>query len=280
MSTTEAKRKMEEGRKRGCTFIDFNGGEPSLREDIVELVAYARQLDYETIAMTTNGRSLYYRDFAERLLAEGLNHIILSLHGHTPKLHNSLVQSQQAYQQALQGLKNVQELDPEVYVCTNTTIVQQNYQFLPQIAEKNIGLGVDALEFIFVHPRGNALTNFEQVVPHLEKIAPYIAQTIDVAEDNSDKQILMRYLPLCYLANRLSYSSEYQTKNKLREQHVGSDFKDLNVEKGRKEVGRVKAPFCSTCGLNGICEGIFKEYAERRGFSELNPLAVEHKQEG
>jgi len=34
----------------------------------------------------------------------------------------------------------------------------------------------------------------------------------------------------------------------------------------------VKGPMCVNCKSNNKCEGIFKEYAERKGFNELKPV--------
>jgi len=66
--------------------------------------------------------------------------------------------------------------------------------------------------------------------------------------------------------------SELVAKNILQEQHIGPEFEDLNVEENRARWGRVKGPQCKNCRLKDKCEGIFKEYAERRGFNELRPV--------
>ena len=273
-TTKEAKGELEEGFKRGCNFVDFLGGEPSIRKDIFQLVDYARKLGYNTIGMTTNGRMLYYKDFAERIIKCGLNHIIFSIHGHNAELHDYLTGSPGAFKQLTAGMKNVKEIKPDIYLCTNTVIVRPNYKYLPQIAENNIKLGADACEFIFIHPRGNALKNFEEIVPTLKEIVDYIPKTIIVGKSHNINHFVMRYLPLCYMlgVGYESYLSEYESKDRLKEEHVGPEFRDLNVEKNRREYGRVRGPQCVGCKYYQVCEGIFREYAERRGFEELVPV--------
>ncbi|MCD6368088.1 MAG: radical SAM protein [Candidatus Aenigmarchaeota archaeon] len=270
LTTEEAKRELEKGLERGCTFVDFNGGEPTIRKDLVELIRYAKSIGYETVAITSNGRMLSYKSYAKKLIDAGLNHAILSIHGHNAEVHDFLTRVKGSFDQVTKGLKNLKEMNPNIYICTNTTITKYNYMYLPQIAENNIKLGTDACEFIFVHPRGNALINFEEVVPTLTEVKPFIPKTIEIGKKYGIKHFDFRYFPLCYVPPQSL--SELKALNHLREQHVGPEFQDLNVEDGRKYIGRVKGPQCKKCKYYDICEGIFKEYAERRGFDELTPV--------
>lgn len=273
-STEEVKREMEEGIERGCNFVDFLGGEPGIRDDIFELVRYAKKIGYPTIGMTTNGRMFYYRDFAEKIIKCGLNHAIFSIHGHNAKLHDYLTRSPGSFRQATRGMRNVKEIDPDLYVCTNTVIIKPNLKYLPKIAENNIKLGADACEFIFIHPRGNAYKNFDEIVPSLREVLDYIPKTIIVGRMHDIKHFVMRYIPFCYMlgVGYESYLSEYESKSRMKEEHVGPEFRDLNVEKNRREHGRVRGKQCKACKYYNTCEGVFKEYAEKMGFDELVPV--------
>ena len=262
ISTSQAKKILEKAIERGCSFVDFNGGEPTIRKDIFELVAYAKDLGFKTIAITTNGRMFSYKKFAEKMVKCGLNHAVFSIHGHKAELHDYLTRCKGSFVQATKGLKNLKEINPDIYICTNTTITRINYKFLPQIAENNIKLGANGCEFIFVHPRGNAL----------REVAPFIPKTIEIGKKYDINHFHFRYFPLCYMVGFENYLSELVALFALREEHIGPEFEDLNVEKGRKEIGRVKGPQCKACKYYSICEGIFREYAERRGFKELVPV--------
>src|SRR3954470_11507114 len=54
LSTDEIKSRIPYGEKTGYRQIGFSGGEPTIRPDMIDLVAYARSLGYELIAITTN----------------------------------------------------------------------------------------------------------------------------------------------------------------------------------------------------------------------------------
>ena len=273
-TTEQVKKELEEGIKRGCNFVDFLGGEPAIRKDIFELVSYAKKLGFHTIGMTTNGRMFYYREFAEKIIDCGLNHIIFSVHGHNSELHDYLTRSAGSFKQATTGMNIVKEIKPDIYLCTNTVIIKPNYKYLPEIAKNNIKLGADGCEFIFIHPRGNAYKNFEEIVPTLKEVLDYIPKTILMGKVNKIDHFVMRYIPMCYMlgVGYESYLSEYESRDRLKEEHVGPEFRDLDVEENRKRHGRVKGKQCKACKYYNICEGIFKEYAEKRGFDELVPI--------
>jgi len=271
-TTSEIKFKLKQARERGSTFVDFLGGEPTIRKDIIELVKYARTIGFETISFTTNGRMFSYENFVKKILDAGLNSVIFSIHGHTPELHDYLTRSLGSFKQLCRGMKNFRKFDKDVYICTNTTIVKPNLKFLPKIAENNIQLGADGCEFIFVHPRGNALKNFEEMVPRLGELIDVIPETLYVGIKHDIKHFVVRYIPFCYLLGFEKFLSEFEQRNVLKEEHIGPEFEDLEVERGRIKYGRVKGPQCFGCKYFRVCEGIFKEYAERRGFDELIPV--------
>jgi len=273
MTIEQAKKILNDAFERGCNFVDFNGGEPTLRKDIFELVSYAKKIGFKTIALTTNGRMFSYENFAKKMVECGLNHVVFSVHGHKAELHDYLTRSRGSFVQTTTGLKNLRKIKPDIYICTNTTINRLNYKFLPQIAENNIKLGADGCEFIFVHPRGNALKNFEDIVPTLKELAPFIPKLIEVGKKHNVNHFHLRYLPLCYMVGFENHLSELVALPVLREQHIGPEFEDLKVEEGRKFYGRVKGPQCKACKYYDVCEGIFKEYVDRRGFEELVPVA-------
>lgn len=266
----DARRELEQGKSRDFDFVDFSGGEPTLRKDLPKLINYAKKLGYGTRAITTNGRLLYYKSFTKKLVDSGLNHVVFSLHGHNKDLHDFLTRVNGSYMQAVQGIKNLREIEPEIYICTNTTINRYNYMHLPEIAENNIRLGANACEFIFVHPRGNALKNFEEIVPTLREIEPFITKTIETGRRRGIDHFDFRYFPLCYVSKE--NLSEFKSIKKIKEHHIGPEFRDMNVEEGRKAIGRIKEEKCKKCKLYDECEGIFREYAERRGFEEFKPV--------
>jgi len=89
LSTEEWKKVLREGREMGSLQLGFTGGEPMLRDDIEELVAYSDELGYYS-NLITSGVGLT----PERLKAMkdgGLKQIQLSLQSSDREITNKLV---------------------------------------------------------------------------------------------------------------------------------------------------------------------------------------------
>jgi len=277
-SYSEVKKEMISARKRGSTYLELIGGEPTIRPDIISLIKFAKELNFDTIMIATNGRMLSYEDFARTILKAGLNSIVFSIHGHTAKLHNSLTQVPGSFEQINKGIQNVQkiikELNLKVSLGTNTTIVKQNYKYLPQIGEYIRKSGLYNAEFIFVDPTyGGAYNDFDRIVPKISDIAPYAHKCLDIAKKYKIPHWDIRYVPLCYFQNYLDQISElHEIQVYSNTEQIAPDFYDSDTVGNRKKIGRLKPEKCRNCKLYNQCEGIWKEYLKHYGDKELKPI--------
>ncbi len=133
--------------KIGIPHIVFTGGEPTLRDDLPELVRHAEQ-NGQITGINTNGRKLKDKAFLNRLIEAGLDHVQITFESHVPEIHDQMVCHPGAWEETLAGLKNV--LDSKLYVMTNTTMLKNNKDAIPGTLEflGNLGLktiGLNAL---------------------------------------------------------------------------------------------------------------------------------------
>lgn len=110
LTTDEIRERIRYGARSGYRQIGFSGGEPTIRNDIVELVAYARAQGYELIGMTTNGMRMSYPAFSAALLRAGLNSINFSINGDTARLHDAMMRTPGAFEQLVSGMETVRSL--------------------------------------------------------------------------------------------------------------------------------------------------------------------------
>ncbi len=103
--------------------ISFTGGEPTLREDLPELVAFARDTGMRT-NLITNGIRCSDSSFVRELSAAGLNSAQVSLESHDEKTHNSITGNRNAYEHTIRGIENLKAAG--IYTHTNTTICDKN----------------------------------------------------------------------------------------------------------------------------------------------------------
>ncbi len=62
----------------GIPHLVFTGGEPTLRPDLPELIAYAQHVGLIT-GLNTNGRSLSKPNYLETLVSSGLDHVQITI---------------------------------------------------------------------------------------------------------------------------------------------------------------------------------------------------------
>ena len=109
--------------------IVFTGGEPTLREDLPELVAYAEGKGLIT-GLNTNGRRLADNTFLNALVTAGLDHVQITFESHDPAIHDCMVSARGAHAETLAGMRNV--LASSLYMMTNTTLLSHNSPMLEQ----------------------------------------------------------------------------------------------------------------------------------------------------
>lgn len=271
-TTKQIKREMIQARNRGTSYLELIGGETTIRPDALELIKFAQKLGFETINMATNGRMFSYPEYAKKIIGAGLTDIIFSIHGHKAEIHDYLTRSQGSFSQLLKGLDNFRKLGFEK-IGSNTTIVKDNYKYLPQIGGFLFEQGIRNSEFIFVDPSyGAAHDNFDEIVPKISKIVPYVKKCLDIGKKNKILHWHIRYVPLCYFQDYLEQISELQEVRTFKTEHLAPDFENFDVENSRKSVGRAKTKRCQGCKLFNSCEGIWKEYLKHYEDKELKPV--------
>ncbi len=261
--TGDIKKDLEDAKKTGCTGVVFTGGEVTIRDDLLDLVRHAKCLGFDRIQLQSNVRMLQYRDYCRELIKAGVNEFGPALHGHIPELHDYLTRGQGSFLQTTRAIRNLRELDQ--YIITNTVVVKPNYRYLPEIAKLLVDLGVDQYQFAFMHAVGNAMDNYDQMMPWVSLASPYIKKGLQIGIDAGVK-VMAEAMPFCMMEGYERYCSEfYMPETEIRD--VNSY--DPSFENTRRTEGKMKFPQCKECKYDNVCEGPWKEYPERRGSDEF-----------
>jgi radical SAM protein with 4Fe4S-binding SPASM domain len=142
LSTQEWQRILDRLWQIGVPHIVFTGGEPTLRTDLPELIAYANRLGQIT-GLNTNGRRLSDPAFLDRLVQAGLDHVQVTLESHDPQIHDQMVRCRGAWKQTAAGVR--QALDTRLFVMTNTTLLSHNAPALAETLDFLSSLGVPTI---------------------------------------------------------------------------------------------------------------------------------------
>ena len=268
-STLEILKEIREAHDKGIKEIVFSGGECTIRKDILELVRFAKSLNFWSIQIQTNGRKFHSKDFCKKMLLAGMNEFAPALHGHTAKLHDFLTTKTGSFRQTVLGIYNIRTLTKgRIEILTNTVITKFNFKYLPQIARLLLRLGVRHYQFAFVHALGNAKKYFSEIVPQKTQVMPFLKKGLLLGMQKG-AQVMAEAIPLCLLNGFKQYASEfYIPSTEIRERgFIIENFEDVRIREGK-----IKFPQCSTCKYCNVCEGPWKEYPAFFGNAEFQPI--------
>lgn len=242
---------MVERRAQGFDLIDFDGGEPTTNPNLFVLLRKAKELGYEQINLTSNGRMLMLEKNAAKVVRSGITNLLISLHGPNPEVHEKQVQSKGAFEQTVAGIANAVRLCREqgVGFGVNVTLTKTNFPVLMEYGELLERLGVENCNIQFVTPFGRASAETQ---PDPAEVAPTVMRLIDRYGDRIHFQVIN--LPLCYMPGYESYCMGDLYKLERRMVFVTMD--DVNLFDYLQSRRRHEAA-CETCFIKPGCEGFY-----------------------
>jgi pyruvate-formate lyase-activating enzyme len=254
---------------KSFSYIVFSGGEPGLREDICELIKYAKDLGYY-VTLFSNGRLFSNLEFAKRVAAAGLDSILIPLHGYPAEIHDAITQQPGSFEQTVSGIKNLVSFKVKVIVKIIPNKI--NYKNLDQLASFVSSLSAsgytNTVAFDMLSLVGSALKNKDIISTKLSNMAPYIEKAIDVlAGSKNNLGIHINSLPLCLIDRK--YWKYIQNSRLKEEIKIGLDEKKMTVP---SYTGQAIAPSCKGCIMQEKCPGTWPTYFEVYGDKELKPI--------
>lgn len=109
----------------GIFILTFTGGEPTLREDLPELLQYAQNKGMVT-GLITNGRRLKDNTYVDTLEKAGLDFVQITLESHKEQIHDLITDNKGSWSETISGIKNA--VKSQIYVTTNSTLCNHNVQ--------------------------------------------------------------------------------------------------------------------------------------------------------
>jgi MoaA/NifB/PqqE/SkfB family radical SAM enzyme len=259
-------------RGRGFERVNLHGGEPTLRKDLFELLAAVRRLGYPDVSIQTNGWALANPGFTRRLVEAGVSLFVISVHGATPDVHDTLAGAAGSLERLLAGIGHVRAAGARVR--TNTVVMRPNVHTLPEIAALLAHAGVSHLNISSLMPSGRALGGETALMPTYREVAPYLDEALRVAE-RSGVEATLEGFPLCTVPG-------WEDHCLLRGEASGDQITCLihgevwaNHDSHVEESCKSKRDPCRDCRFEERCAGVYTLYAKARGWGEFQPAALE-----
>jgi len=247
----------------------LTGGEVTIRNDIFEIVKFAKDCGYKIIQIQSNGRMFSYMDFCKKIIEAGATNFGLSIHGSTKEMHEGLTRAEGSFEQTLQGICNLKKLKQLVFI--NSVITKINYKDLPNIAKMVVGLKVLSYQFAFMHINLKILENkdlIEEIVSRYKDIKPYVEEGLQIGIDNNIRSKVEAF-PFCILNEKYH---ENISENYLPEAFIFEDDSMRDFTKMKKAGAKLKGENCKQCKFYEKCEGPWCDYPNIFGFDEFVPI--------
>jgi len=187
LSTSEAKKLIQEISKAGFQIMIFSGGEPLMRPDIYELGSFAGQQGLRPV-LGTNG-SLITAEVAQKLKQAGFMAAGVSLDSLNPEKNDAFRKLENTYALTVQGMKNLQAAGLPFQI--HTTVMDWNVGELEALTDFAVEIGAMAHHVFFLVPTGRAV-NIEEEALRVVEYERTIARLME-----KQKQVPIEIKPTC-----------------------------------------------------------------------------------
>jgi pyrroloquinoline quinone biosynthesis protein E len=148
-----------------CKLVTFSGGEPLLRDDFNDILAYCHARELESILITNGG--LLDDDTLAFCLGHGVTMFELTLLGADAETHDALTRTPGSWERALAAMARLYKADAPwcgVFVATSENIDQAR-----ETLEMMVALGATAVMFNRFNPGGEGARHLH-LMPSVEQV--------------------------------------------------------------------------------------------------------------
>lgn len=246
---TDQTRAMEEAAAQGIRLLDLDGGEPTLYPHLLQVIDRARDLGFERITVTTNGRRLDDGEILSALARRKVD-LLISLHGPSAEVHDPLTGVPGSFVETMGGLKRA--LFRLSGVGVNTTVVAANLDHLSDLQERLVELGVRRWNLQMVTPFGRA-ENQPHLAPPWEAAVPLLRSLVNQSTATMDVSLVG--LPPCGLGDLEEYALDDHHKSVRRMLFATGEAVNLGAYLDER---RRHQPMCRTCARRLLCGGMWR----------------------
>lgn len=150
LSLNEIKSLIDDLSQMGVLVFGLVGGEPLLREDVFEILDYAKKKDLAT-SMSTNG-TLIDKGVAKKLKEVNIGEVSVSLDG-LESFHNQF-RGKKCFGEVISAIKNL--IENKIYTIVSTCVCPENFDDLEKMSTLTKELGVDSWRLFPIVPTGRA----------------------------------------------------------------------------------------------------------------------------
>lgn len=259
--------KLEEAYRRGARRALFQGGEPTLRRDLGDLLSDAHEIGYQVTTIFTNARMAASRAGATWMARMNVTWFQVSIQGGTAEAHDESVGARGAWAQTVAGTRRLIELGQRVKV--NGVLTRHLLDTLPEFADLMCSLRPEEVGMDTVKPSSAFTESFADYADLCPPLSRYSAALRDALLQMNDAGVIARLtsFPPCLVPGAEAFVSE-EAASTVSQHHDGSLMHKLTWKREMME----KPERCRECVYDPSCGGVYEPYAKANGLDELHPL--------
>lgn len=160
ITTSQAKRVVDDLAGMGCEFLSLTGGEPMLREDLFVIAGYAKEKGLP-LGLTTNGQAI--EEHLAALADINLDSVVVTLDGYGDT-QNRIRNAQDSYERGIRGIEFFHDIGV-LRICVSTILLENSLAGLSRLAEDVFRAGANLMQIQpQVHLNGRPMRNAPDVV--------------------------------------------------------------------------------------------------------------------
>lgn len=255
ISLDEGKACIDDLREKGFLCVLFTGGEPTMSENLPAFIRHCRETGFMN-KLCTNGQTLADPDYLKLLVANGLNHVCMSLHSHRPDVQNFLTQNPDSHGNIVKALENISK-HGGLALDILTTINKYNADHLSE----NVLFLLDRFPALHhltwnnLDPLMNRTSENPDTIPRLSDFHLELTLAMELMLKKG-RRFQVERVPLCYMAEFAHCSTE--TRRIVKREERLTYFLDQRGRLRWKDWSHDKAGRCAVCSLNEICAGLYQ----------------------
>lgn len=175
LTTVELFKLIDQMRRAGTFFVTIGGGEPLLRNDLFEVIAYGRK-NYIAVSLVTNG-ILITKEVVQRLNGLVLDTITVSVDG--LERNHELIRGEGTFRKTIEGLKILREYCKTAKLAMRLTLNNKNVEEYQDVIKLAEDLSLDMIRLTPMLLLGRAKENSDLLLNQKE-YAKFIQKTQDI----------------------------------------------------------------------------------------------------
>ncbi|MCK5629431.1 MAG: radical SAM protein [Nanoarchaeota archaeon] len=252
-------------KKEGYGSLCFNGGEPTIRQSLIDMIKFAGYIGFEEIKLQTNGIMLAREDYLKKLLEAGISSIGITICSVEKAKYEKMTSLGGCFDLILRALENIKKM--QITTEIDIVITKLNFNDLKNIFDFLRYYGIKKFNFKFPGIAGNSKINAKTVIPKIDDICPQLKKCLDICKEDPDLECTVQYMPYCLLEGYEEFMLDLEnTRLTIIEGEHSFEFNESFKNT------HIKIPNCENCKHLNSCPGIDKEYIKIHGMPKLKQI--------